>query len=339
MSKAGWRQVVLGALVALGVGVTAGSLLVPTPRPLWAEVDGVSQASVAVTAREFDDARAVPAAAEVAEARELVLPRSGVLRKAGCVVGATLVSGSVPFLVDDRPLLALHTSTPLWRDLAVGARGDDVLALQEELVRLGYDVPLDSAYGQGTVTAVKALWNSVSAPKQTSMPVDQVIWLPAAEVVVSECPLQVGQRIAAGTKAVVTGGGLESLRLQLDVPVAGERTAVASGQVTVPVPADGVVTDPAFLQAYSQTRTFADYRTDPSKGLTVQVRLTLPVQVVAVPPSSLYYLTGSSGCVLADGSPTKVQVVASELGQSLVAADPLPARVRVDPGSDAPACG
>lgn len=339
MSRTGWRPAALGVLVALGVGAGIGSVLLPTPQPIWAQPDGSSAATLTVTPREFDDARSVPAQPNLAQARELVLPTGGILRKANCKVGATLESGAVPFLIDDRPVVALHTRSPLWRDLGPGSRGDDVLALQKELARLGYRVSPDGAYGRETAAAVRALWNSFAVSKQNSLPLEQVIWLPARAVVASQCPLLVGQRVSSGDKALVVGGGLTTLTLRLsEVAVDGPRTAVLPNQDGVPVSEGGVITDPAFLEAYSRSRGFAEYLADPSKELTVAVRLTQPVPVVGVPPSALYAMTGSSGCVLADGSATRVEVVASELGQSLVTAEVLPRQVQVDPGRDAPAC-
>jgi peptidoglycan hydrolase-like protein with peptidoglycan-binding domain len=237
-------------------------------------------------------------------------------------------------------VLALHTGRPLWRDLGPGARGEDVRAVQEELVRLGYDVTPNGVFGAATTTAVRALWARVGVAAESRLPFDRLIWLPEVSAVVSACPLTLGQAVSAGEVALGLGGGLESLALDLDgVPALGARTAVLSDVASAAVPDGGVVTDPAFLAAYAQTRTYAAHLADPSSALTVQVRLTAPVPVVAVPPSALYGLAGSGGCVLVGGTPTWVQVVASELGQSLVTADPLPGEVRVAPGEDAPACG
>jgi peptidoglycan hydrolase-like protein with peptidoglycan-binding domain len=247
----------------------------------------------------------------------------------------------VPFLVDDRPVIALHTATPLWRDLAIGTHGDDVKAVQQELTRLGYPSGTHGVFTHATASAVRRLFAKAGRPQKSGvLPVSQVIWLPATSVVASACPLQLGQRVTTTDKAFSTGGGLTSLKLQLDsVAVTGNRTAVLTGVTPAAVGADGMITDAAFLLAYSRTPLFADYRADPSKGLTVSVQLASAIKVVAVPASALYGLTGTSGCVLADGSPLAVKVVASELGQSLVTAARLPERVQIEPGEAAPSCG
>ncbi|MCA5891938.1 hypothetical protein LEP48_01055 [Isoptericola sp. NEAU-Y5] len=138
---------------------------------------------------------------------------------------------------------------------------------------------------------------------------------------------------------MVAGGGLTSLALDLEAPQDdGHLVAVVADDVTTPVPSDPVLTDPGFLRAYTTSRQFVAHRADPSAQLTVQVRLGEPVRVVAVPPSALYGLDGTAACLLADGVPLPVEVVASELGQSLVSADPSPARVQIDAGQDSAPC-
>ena len=50
-----------------------------------------------------------------------------------------LASGKGAYKVNDRVVVALNTATPLYRDLKTGDKGDDVLALNNELSRLGYN--------------------------------------------------------------------------------------------------------------------------------------------------------------------------------------------------------
>ena len=62
-----------------------------------------------------------------------------------------LRSGSRAYQVNDRTVVALHTATPLYRDLKVGDRGEDVRSLNDELSRLGYDsVPQSGEYNRNT---------------------------------------------------------------------------------------------------------------------------------------------------------------------------------------------
>src|SRR5690606_16110618 len=146
--------------------------------------------------------------------------------------------GSAPFLVDDHRVLALHTSTPLWRDLGVGSRGDDVRAVQEELTRLGHEVEATGYYGAGTAAAMSQVWvDATGEEKVTSLALSRVVWLPDREVVAAGCPLQVGRSVAAGEVAVVAGGGLTSLALDLEAPQDdGHLVAVVADDVTTPVP-------------------------------------------------------------------------------------------------------
>ncbi|WP_225563660.1 peptidoglycan-binding domain-containing protein [Isoptericola luteus] len=193
MTRRPWRVVVLAVVVALGVGAGVTWAVAPAPTPSWVQPTVTDAAQVEVSARDFAGERSVPVTAALSEQRELLLPDGGVLRETACAVGEAIESGSAPFLVDDHRVLALHTSTPLWRDLGVGIRGDDVRAVQEELTRLGHEVEATGYYGAGTAAAMSQVWvDATGEEKVTSLALSRVVWLPDREVVAAGCPLQVG---------------------------------------------------------------------------------------------------------------------------------------------------
>src|SRR5207247_212265 len=53
-------------------------------------------------------------------------------------VGATVKRGETLFKVDERPVVALYGSVPLYRTLLDGVKGADVQQLKENLAELGY---------------------------------------------------------------------------------------------------------------------------------------------------------------------------------------------------------
>ncbi|QAY71492.1 peptidoglycan-binding domain-containing protein [Xylanimonas protaetiae] len=332
--------------MAAGLGLGAAVVLVaaPTPAPAWADPEGAVLGDVAVTVQEHTGQQAVSGIPEVSPEVTMGWPAGGVLRGTACVPGGVLESGTTPFVVDGRPVLALHAATPFWRDLAQGARGDDVLALQQELNRLGAGVSEDGRLAASTVSAVRDLWaRAGGGQRQATLPLGQVIWLPEPAMTVTGCPARVGATVNADEPALTVGGRLETLTLAVpdgadDGQWAGEWVAMIPGtEVAAPVPADGVVIERAFLAAFGELGTFQQWATTGLGTVPVTVRLAEPRPVVAVPASALFDVVGSAGCVVADGVPTPVRIVASQFGHTHVTAEPLPARVQVAPVAP-PAC-
>ena len=59
----------------------------------------------------------------------------GVVTRDGAKAGTRLSNGSIITTINERPIIAFKGSIPAYRDLAVGARGDDVKQLQETTVK------------------------------------------------------------------------------------------------------------------------------------------------------------------------------------------------------------
>ncbi|TGJ96266.1 hypothetical protein DLJ96_11045 [Actinotalea fermentans ATCC 43279 = JCM 9966 = DSM 3133] len=284
-------------------------------------------AAVPVSRQVFDDARRVKVTPVVAEEGTLQVTDTGKVTRSQCAPGAVIESGSSPVTVDDRPVVALATSIPLWRDLAPTAKGDDVKALQVELARLGHKVATDGTYGDATKAAVTTLFKAAGVAKPTGdLPVASVLWLPAPSVTVKACEVPVGAATSAEAFAT-TAGTLASLGLSdtLTGVTPGDRV-LRLGEVSAPVGEGGIVTDPAFLEAVRGSVEFAGWqRTEGSEPLTLEYVLAAPLDVSVVPPGALFALSGTAGCVSVDGTAFPVTVVASSLGQTLVTFDGLDA--------------
>jgi Putative peptidoglycan binding domain len=321
----------LAALALVAAGAAIGAVLLPEQvSPSLGPAQG--DRFVAVSTESYDGARKVQLTPEVTESTELTVTDSGRITASTCAPGTALVSGSSPLTVDDRPVLALATPTPLWRDLDVDARGPDVRALQEELARLGHPVKADGVYGTRTRDAVKALMRGIGVERPTgALPVASVLWLPAQEVRTATCAVRPGDRLTDGVVAEVAGG-LTSLKVA--DPAEGE-WVVRYRDVTAPVPSDGKVVDPTFLAAVEAGPELELALSDDGSGtIDVEYAWAAPADVAVVPPSAVTSLAGGAGCVVTEEGVKPVTVVSSALGQTLVSFDgPLPARVDTRPAA------
>jgi peptidoglycan hydrolase-like protein with peptidoglycan-binding domain len=331
-SRTWWAPATIGlavvALVAVGGAIATVALPGPTPASLTVPA---GERYVAVTTESYDGAVPAQATPVMTEPERLTLGDAGRITATQCRAGATVASGSSPLTVDDRPALALATSVPLWRDLAVGATGADVAALQTELARLGYAVTVDGVYGASTRGAVRDLQRALGVPRATgAIAAASVVWLPTPEVVVSTCAGRVGDQ-AAGEVATVAGG-LSALRV---APPSGGSWVARYADSAAPVGLDGTIDDPAFLAAVAAGPDLAVALSDRGAG-TVKVSLAWATarDVAILPPSAVVVGPDSGTCVIAEDGPRAVTVVASALGESVLTFDgPIPTRVEADPAS------
>lgn len=322
------------AVVALvAAGAVVGAVVLEQDAPPSVGTPGVARVAP-VSVESYDGTRRALATPLLAEPTTLTLGAFGRVRASVCAPGATIASGSSPLVLDDRPMLALATAAPLWRDLAVGARGQDVADLQAELARLGHAVSVDGVFGPGTRASVRSLLSGIGVVRPSGgLVASDVMWLPAPEVTVSTCAVAVGDAFTGGEVATV-GGGLVALEVGGTDPVEG--WVARFGEVTALVNADRTVTDPAFLAAVAASP-LLDWSQEEGPGtLELELALAEPVQVAVVPPAALFALTGDRACLVADdGAVRPVRVVASALGQTLVEVEgPVPDQVSLDPGDD-----
>lgn len=308
------------AVIALvAAGVVAGALLVEQEPPSSAA--GPTGPRYAPVSQEtYDGSRRVTATPVLGDAESLEVAAFGRVRASTCARGAELVSGTSPLLLDDRPVVALATTQPLWRDLFPGSRGDDVLALQAELARLGHAIDADGVYGPGTRDAVRALMSELGVDRPTgSVSASHVLWLPEPEVIVAECALTVGDTFTGGPVATV-GGGLAALELNWTDAFDGWQ--VRFNGVAASVDDERLVTDRALLDEVLASPLWQAVGGEDGGVLELEAALAEPVRVAVVPPAALFGITGDRACVLGDdGDVRAVHIVTSALGQSLVEVD------------------
>lgn len=326
-----WATAGLAAVAAVAAGVVVGAVFVPEPAPS-SVVSPPGERTVSVTSRVFDDARQVVVAVELAGSVTLMVPDSGRVTRTVCVPGAVIASGGSPITIDDRPVIALATAVPLWRDLGPGMSGEDVRALQVELARLGHSVAATGTFGEQTRAAVSALLSEIGVDRPSGrLAVASVMWLPAPQVRVDSCEVELAEVVSQGPYATVAGS-LAALRVSADPSAGGLGDRVLRwGDLAAPIGRDGRVTDAEFLGALAASQEFAFATSEQGQGtMTLQSALAEPLAVVVVPPAAIFEPSGGMGCVVADGQPRRVSIVASSLGQTMVTFDDveeLPSRV------------
>jgi len=329
----------VGVVVCLAVGLSAGLFIARSPAPNAVAVP-TGSAIVGLVPQPFSDQISVQVDAILTQARSLASAASGMVRASSCTPGKAINSGDAVFVVDDRVVVGLHLDAPLWRDLAIGARGGDVTDVQNELVRMGYHTPVDGVYSQSTAAAMARMWVAAGASSQGTLPLAQIMWMPEVSETPSVCAQQVGDVRGSGDVVFTAGGQLEELIVHWPDGVwPGERVVSLGAGVTAPVGGDGMISDSTFLAAYTRTRGYVQWLSDGANALAVQAQLASPIQVVAVPPAGLYDVQGEDAC-LVDGMNTSlaVRIVASQLGETFVTGQILPTQVISPAPRDAPSC-
>lgn len=308
----------LSAVLLLAAGGTAGFLLRPAPPP--SDLAAATAPDNAPVLHEpFDDARSVEVELAVSPALGLAFGGSGRVTSSSCVAGATLASGEEAARVDDRPVVALATSMPLYRDLRRGLRGGDVRSLQTELDRLGHHVTVDGVFGRQTHQAVRGFEREAGLRPDGVVALEDLVWTPSSEVVFEECQALPGSAVSEGADFASVPGTLETARLtsvpDLDVP--GDRLLTVAG-VTGPVDAEGLAGDPDFLRELADTPEALAAVAGEGEPLTGSTALAEPVDASRVPPGALFAVSGDTGCLRSAGTVHPVRVIGSGVGNAVV---------------------
>jgi multidrug efflux system membrane fusion protein len=120
-------------------------------------------------------------------------------------VGSTVERGEPLFKVDERPVVALYGSLPLYRPLAIGVEGRDVRQLERNLAALGYrGFRVDDTYDSATATAVRAWQAKLGLPATGTVEPGQLVFTPGP-VRIAEQTARVGDPAGGDSGG---GGGL-----------------------------------------------------------------------------------------------------------------------------------
>ena len=248
-------------------------------------------------------------------------------------VGSTVKRGEPLFKIDERPVVALYGSVPMYRTLDIGAEGTDVQQLETNLAELGYPgLTVDRTYTSATAEAVRTWQSNLGLPESGTIEPGQVVFTLGA-VRIAEHTARVGDTIGGpalsytGTTKLVT----------VDLEVADQALAAGGRTVTVTVPGVGalegeiskvgtVVTAPEEASAAPGSTSSA------VSGARIELTVTIARQkalgsldaapvdvdfisekrrnVLAVPVAALVALTeGGFGVEIVDGDTTRIAAV------------------------------
>lgn len=317
-----WAWSLLAVATAICVSVGACALLLPDRAPALLGSAGETTTAPA-SVQEYSGSQQVTVVPTISTERNLLGNANGTVTADWSADG--LASGKGAYKVNDRVVVALNTATPLYRDLKTGDKGDDVLALNNELSRLGYNsVAGSDTYWWATSDGWRQLMNDNGNPSDGTLALADTMWIPENAVAVDEWTATTGSMVTGGTAIGKIPGALTKLTVKNGAAVGQDRTISMYG-VNGILPADSTeITDAEFLRNVSASETFQSMDMQTKKaGLDATVALKEPLQVLRVPAGAVFGIDGSSGCIVpkshnASNTPAKVTIVGSELGVSLV---------------------
>lgn len=147
--------------------------------------------------------------------------------------GATVETGNRVYEVDGRPVVLFRGERPFWRELAAGAKGEDVRQLQQNLADLGfYTGRADGGFGAATRQAVRA-W-------QKSLGVEQNGVFSPSDVVVADAA---GIRIAQITARLGDSGTSPATYTETSLRATARLTAAQARELTAGTPVAVVLPD------------------------------------------------------------------------------------------------
>lgn len=141
--------------------------------------------------------------------------------------------------VNGKPVRLMYGTTPVYRTMKTGDKGEDVKQLKRNLQALGFGTGLDASDGNftaGTATGVKR-WQKAHSMKETGEIGKEDIAFASGPQRIQKNDMAVGDDAGAGKPVLTLTGTERTVRFQLDVAKAG--TVKAGDPVTVSLPGGG----------------------------------------------------------------------------------------------------
>jgi peptidoglycan hydrolase-like protein with peptidoglycan-binding domain len=234
------RKLLITAAVAVLLSGAAGGLALalgsgakqPAANP------GLLPATATVTRTTLVETKTVPGTLGYGDPAPISTAQRGTLTWIASV-GSTVKRGEPLFKVDQRPVVALSGSLPLYRRLRVGSKGADVRQLERNLADLGRTgFTVDDTYTAATANAVRAWQAGLGLPETRTVEPGQVAVTPGA-VRIAGHTARVGDIIGGGSgegRASVLSYTATTRLVTVQLEVADRPLAVKGRTVTVRVP-------------------------------------------------------------------------------------------------------
>src|SRR6266542_3665012 len=208
-------------------------------------------------------------------------------------VGSVVKRGKPLFKMDERSVVVLYGSVPLYRTLRVGVSGGaDVRQLEKNLAELGYIAfAVGGTYTPATAKAVRAWQTDLGLPKTGTVEPGQAVFTPGA-VRIAEDTARVGDVLAGGSAergaSVLSYTGTARLGT-VSLEVADQALAAQGREVTV------TIDDQDSLGSLDAAPVDVDFVSEERKD------------VLAVPIAALLARTeGGYGVEVVDGNTTRI---------------------------------
>ncbi|MFJ7776279.1 peptidoglycan-binding protein [Streptomyces yangpuensis] len=156
--------------------------------------------------------------------------------------GATVERDGRLYEVNGRPVRLMYGSTPMYRQLRAGDKGEDVKQLKRNLLALGYGTGLDAedpVFTAGTTTAVKR-WQKAHSAAQTGEVGKEDVAFASGPQRVRGKDAAVGDEAVPGKPVLAVTGTERVVRFRMDAAKAA--AAKAGEPVTVRLPGGAGVT-------------------------------------------------------------------------------------------------
>ncbi|OZG69172.1 peptidoglycan-binding domain-containing protein [Bifidobacterium eulemuris] len=312
----------MSAIIAVSVTVEACALWLPDRTPnVLSEAKIIASAPTSV--QDYSGNQPVTVVPTVSASQTLLSNVSGIVTADQS--GQGLVSGKAAFAVNGRAIIALSTSTPLYRNLKIGDSGEDVRAVNNELNRLGYNSQPESDLFQWSTSDGwrQLMWDNGNESNGELFIAD-TLWIPNTTVAVDAWTARQGTQTTAGSQVGEVPGLITALTVKNGQPSQQDRTLTVA-KLTATLPAGTTtITDPVFLQQFTNSEEVTSLSPESlTAGLSATLSLSKPLLVLRVPAGAVFDVNGQYGCIAPasgkdKGKPIRMDIVGNELGVSLL---------------------
>jgi peptidoglycan hydrolase-like protein with peptidoglycan-binding domain len=147
-------------------------------------------------------------------------------------LGSTVERGQPVYKVDERPVVLLYGTVPMYRTLASGVTGGDVKQFEQNLAALGYKgFTVDETYNAATAAAVKAWQKALGLAQTGTLTPEAVVYAPGAIRIAEH---KAGTGAPAGGPVLTCTGTIRQVSIDLELAYRGLATAGASVTVKLP---------------------------------------------------------------------------------------------------------
>ncbi|WP_245627668.1 peptidoglycan-binding protein [Actinomadura oligospora] len=230
------RQVIVAGLAVVAVvGASTAYVLTRDDGGAPAPKSSLPTATAAITKGDVADTESVDGKLTYSDSRALVSGSSGTVTKTPAE-GSTIRQGKTLYRIDNKRVVLMYGSLPLYRTLSAGVDdGPDVRELEQNLRDLGYgdDMTVDKDFTSATTAAVEDWQHDMGLPETGSVDASQVVFEPGP-VRISEIKSPAGQPTGRG-RPILTVSDTRSV-VHVDLDASKQSLARKGAAVSVALP-------------------------------------------------------------------------------------------------------